>query len=80
MGWMNLGALLLGRMNYQLKEEGFAEEEWIELVRTSQRGASFPLYILQTRLQNNDIQFIKGTVLRNIFLRKALSDRMIKLP
>ena len=76
----NKGALLLGRTNYQLKEEGFAEEERIELVRTSQRSAPFPPNIVQARLQYSDIQLVKGTVRRILCLQKALSNRMIKLP
>ena len=43
------GALLLGRTNYQLKEEGFAEDEGTELVRTSQRSAPLPSEYLTSK-------------------------------
>ena len=60
-------ALLSGKMFCQLKVEGFAEEEGIELVKTSKRGASSPPGIVQAKQQNAASSFTKGRVRRNKF-------------
>ena len=51
------GALLL-RMNYQLQEECFAEDDRTELVWASQRSAPLPLRILQVMCSKDSANYV----------------------
>ena len=79
------------RRNYQLQEEGLAQDERTELVRTSQRSAPFPMRTLQVirskklytrycKLLTSGLQKGQSAEMFErtlIFLRKALSDRTV---